>query len=442
MSTERPPRVRGMRDILPEDHELFSFLKKIVRRRARQFHYQRITTPVVEYAALFERGVGEHTDAVEKEMYKFTDRGGREIALRPEGTAGVMRAYLDNGMQQRPQPVKFFYQDPFYRYDRPQAGRYREFWQIGAEVIGSDSPAVDAEGISFAWKIMADAGIKGIQLQLNSIGCQDKKCRPKYLQELGDYLHDKEKYLSEDDKQRLAVNPLRVLDSKNEDTQIVLAKAPKPLDHLCPACQDHWQRLRSYLDAMEIPYEINQTLVRGLDYYSRTVFEFYLPSAGYSIGGGGRYDYLAKMIDNKDVPAFGFALGVDRMMLAMTEQGITVENKFTVHVFLVQLGEVARLTGFKMLDRLHDMGVHAVANFSDSSLRNQLAAADRYGAPYAIILGDMEVKKKQAIIRDMKAGTQEVLPLDEVEKRIGDLIPESVRKKSRVDFYAVTQEAD
>jgi histidyl-tRNA synthetase len=425
------PHVRGMRDFLPEHHNAFSYIKKIIRRRCRQFHFQRITTPTVEYAELFERSSGVDTDIVSKELYRFQDKKGRNIALKPEGTAGVVRAYIEHNMETLPKPVKLFYTEPHYRYDRPQRGRYRQFWQAGFESIGAESSAADAEVINLAYKLFCDIGFSDIRIELNSIGCQ--KCRPKYLSLLHDYYYDKDRYLCDPCSERKEKSPLHLLDCKEEDCKILADKAPQALDHLCKNCESHFELLKKYLKALEIPYVINTQLVRGLDYYNRTVVEFCYGEDSNSLAGGGRYDYLVKELGGPDVAAFGIAFGIDRIIELMEDENIAIENRFQVDIYLVQLGEEARIEGFRIMNQLHDSGVHATANFSDGSLKSQLKSAERLGAGYTIIIGDMEIKEKKAIIRDMNKGSQETIPLGDIMKYIHKIIPEEKRQKSIVD---------
>jgi histidyl-tRNA synthetase len=310
--------LRGMRDILPKDQPYWQKVRRAVEKVASDYNYARIDTPLVEYRKLFERSTGEGTDFVEKEMYKFKTKGGDDVTLRPEGTPGVIRAYIQHGMRTLPKPVKLHYIGPMYRYDRPQEGRYREFYQFGFEAIGEQDPILDAQVIQMAMRIYSLLGFKKISLQINSIGC--KECRPDYNKLLISYLNNRKSSLCMECKKKLKKNPLRILDCKEDKCRQVVSQAPQTIDHLCKDCKKHFTFLLECLDEIEIPYEINSGLVRGLDYYTKTVFEIWSDDDEYgslSLGGGGRYDYLVKNLGGKDTPGVGFAAGIDRVIMSM-----------------------------------------------------------------------------------------------------------------------------
>ena len=335
---------KGVHDILPPDHEYHTFIKKVVRHRARQAGFKRISTPIFEYSELFKRSIGDSSDIVSKEMYTFEDKKGRSLTLKPEGTAGVVRSYIQNGMNQLPQPVLLYYFEPHFRYDRPQKGRYRQFWQFGFEVIGESDPALDAQVIQLANKINEDLGVAHIfRLQLNTIGTPE--ARKKYMQALQDYYVGKERSLCEDCNARLAKNPLRLLDCKQEDCQILAQLAPSMKEYMDKESLDYHAELLGYLKEIGIEHDENPKLVRGLDYYSKTVFEFWDKEDGAqnAIGGGGRYDGLVELLGGQATPAVGYAAGVERLIANMKREKIRVPSKDDLHVFVAQLGVEAKI---------------------------------------------------------------------------------------------------
>lgn len=415
---------RGVHDVLPADHEYHTFIKKIVRHRCRQAGFRRISTPVFEFTSVFTRSIGEGTDIVSKEMYTFEDRKGRSLTLKPESTAGVCRAYIQNGMHVLPQPVELFYFEPHFRYDRPQAGRYRQFWQFGFEIIGEKDPALDAQAIFLAHKIYEDLGIvSSLNLQINNIG--DSESRKTYIEALKDYYYGKERYLSEEDKSRLKINPLRILDSKNEDTIILNQSAPKFKDYLTKESQEFDEELKEYLIELGMSFTENPTLVRGLDYYSQTVFEFWDQKRGAqnAVGGGGRYDGLIELMGGQPTPAIGFAMGIERVIAQMKRDKIRVPHKDNLHVFVAQLGRQAKKKCLPLIAELRERGVKTMGALGKGAIKNQLRLADKFKVPYAIIIGLTEEREGTAIIRDMVKGTQITLPhnkvVEEIIKRIG-----------------------
>jgi len=422
---------KGMHDILPPDHEYHTYLKKIVRHRCRQAGFKRITTPILEYTEVFKRTIGEVTDIVSKEMYTFEDRKGRSLTLKPEGTASICRAYIQHGMQNLPQPVEFFYIEPHFRYERPQAGRYRQFWQFGFEVMGESDPALDAQAILLAYRIYGDLGIGDtLKLQINNIG--DLNSRKIYTEALRDYYFGKERYLSEEDKQRLQKNPLRILDSKHEDTIILNQSAPKFKDFISKESQEFHDEVLEYLTDLGIPYEENETLVRGLDYYNQTVFEFWDGKKGAqnSVGGGGRYDGLMEILGGPATPAIGFAMGLERVIAQMKRNKVRVPSKDDLHVFVAQLGRQAKKTCLPLINELRDRGVKTMGALGKGAIKNQLKIADRFKVPYCVLIGLTEVREGTAIIRNMIKGSQKTVKMSEVVEEMVKAIG-----KNNLDFY-------
>jgi histidyl-tRNA synthetase len=406
---------RGTRDILPDMQAYFDYIERAFESVVRSAGFSKITTPVFEDTELFVRGVGQGTDIVEKEMYTFKDKSDNSLTLRPEGTAPIVRAYLQNGMQSLPQPVKLYYFEPMYRYDRPQAGRYREFWQFGFEMIGDKSAIADAVVITTAYRIYDKLGMgEALSMQINSIGCSD--CRPKYLKELTKYFKDNEKELCADCKKRLNSNPLRLLDCKEKKCQLLAEDAPQIVNSLCTPCHDHFREVLEYLDEISIVYEINPKLVRGLDYYTRTVFEIWNNKGGSqnSLGGGGRYDKLIGILGGQDTPALGFAGGVDRTAEQIIEIKEITEIGERRDVFVAQIGDEARKKCFCLMNDLWNSGVDAEGCLDKGAISDQLKAADKIGAKYTLIMGQKEAYDGTVIIKEMLSGTQEVVSMDKV----------------------------
>jgi histidyl-tRNA synthetase len=401
---------RGTVDILPREQAYWRFVELKAAEACRLYGYERIDTPVFEDAGLFNRSVGEGTDIIDKEMYLFKDRGGNELALKPEGTASVCRAYVEHGMQNLPQPVKLYYLMSMFRYDRPQAGRYRQHLQFGCEAIGSDDPALDAEVIDTAWQFYLSMDISQLFLSLNSIGC--KECRPKYLAALKEHYTGASEKLCPDCKTRLIKNPMRLLDCKKDTCQPVADSAPKSVDYLCQPCAEHFSQLKKYLDILNIPFGINHRLVRGLSYYSRTVFEIQPTSGGSqsSLGGGGRYDGLIEEIGGKPTPGVGFAAGIDRIILQLKDQKIVIPQLARPQVFIAYLGDEAKEAAIKAAAALRRLGIGVIESFGERSLKAQLRQANNMGIPRAIIIGEEEVKSGTVILRDMTNASQQTVP--------------------------------
>lgn len=385
---------------------------------ARLYGYRRIATPMFEETGLFIRGVGEGTDIVDKEMYTFEDRGGSRLTLRPEGTAPAARAYLEHGMRMLPQPVKLYYISPNFRYERPQAGRYRQHHQFGAEVFGESDPSLDAEIIDLAWTFYQKLGISDVSLQLNSIGCP--KCRPAYIGRLVAYYRERVAEVCGDCKRRLEVNPLRLLDCKVPTCQPVIEGAPQVVEWLCEECRGHFSSLKGHLAALDIGHSINPRLVRGFDYYTKTVFEFFVQGIGAqnAVGAGGRYDGLIEDLGGPPTPGIGFGIGLERVILTMKEQGIPAEPGPTAEVFVVAAGRGGRERVVGLVNALRRSGLATVSTYADRSLKAQMRAANASGARRVVILGEDEMERGAAVIKDMETGAQEEVALDRVVEHL------------------------
>jgi len=419
---------KGVHDILPADHEYYTFVKKVVRHRLRQAGFRRISTPIFEFTDVFTRSIGAASDIVSKEMYTFKDRKDRSLTLKPESTAGVVRSYIENNMQVLPQPVELYYIEPHFRYDRPQKGRYRQFYQFGYEIIGESDPALDVQSIHLAWKILDDLGIAQIfTLQLNSIGCQ--VCRPQYVTVLKDFYFGKERSLCAECKHRIDKNALRLLDCKEEDCQILAQIAPKLSDYLCQECKQYHNDVKEFLTELKLSYNENPNLVRGLDYYTKTVFEFWdrTDGAQNAIGGGGRYDGLVELMGGPPTPACGFAAGMERIIANMKREKIRVPKKDDLHVFVAQLGKESKKKCLPLIAQLREAGIKTMGALGKGSIKVQMRLADKFKVPYTIILGLTEVREGTAIIRDMQVGTQKTVPFEDTVEEIIKLIGEEKR---------------
>ncbi len=409
---------RGTADVLPVDQPYWDRVWEASARICGLFGYQRIETPVFEDASLFTRGVGEVTDIVQKEMYVFEDRGGQQLALRPEGTAPVCRAYLEHGMHNLPQPVRLWYWCPIFRYDRPQAGRYRQHTQLGCEAIGEADASVDAEVIELLFRLYEELGLQGFTLHMNSIG--DGECRPRYVEALRGYYADKLKQVCNDCEGRHERNPLRLLDCKQERCQPVIAAAPPFVEYLCEACAEQFARLRSDLEGVGIDYVVNPRLVRGLDYYTRAVFEFQPEEEGAqsTVGGGGRYDGLIEQLGGRPTPGTGFATGIERIVLNLKRQEVTVAEPARPQVFVAfQTGE-ARSAAFRLASDLRRDGIAAVVAAGERSLKAQMRHANALGAAYAAIIGKRELADGTATLRRLADGEQETVAMAGVPSRV------------------------
>ncbi len=398
---------RGTQDILPADQPYWRTILQTVERLAQTYGYLRIDTPIFEDTSLFERGVGGGTDIVDKEMYSFEDKGGTPITLRPEFTAGVMRAYIEHGMRTLPQPVKLYSTGPIFRYERPQAGRFRQHHQFNVEAIGEQDPALDLEIMSVAWQLYSELGFGGLSFQLNSTGCP--QCRPAYLQALKAYYRPHESVVCDDCRRRLQRNPLRVLDCKKESCQAIIAGAPHIIDALCEECADHFSRLRHYLDLLGRPYELNHRLVRGLDYYTKTVFEVWAGGIGAqnALCGGGRYDGLVEELGGTPTPGVGFASGLERIVLLMKAQNIEPESLISTPFLLAYQGAEAKDAAVRLVNELRAAGMGAILTFGDRSMKAQLRQANRSGVSYVLIIGPDELAQEQITVRDMAGRDQQ-----------------------------------
>ncbi len=412
---------KGVPDYFPPDSAAFVAVRDGLLAAARRAGYGDIELPIFEDTALFARGVGESTDVVSKEMYTFADRGERSVTLRPEGTAGVMRAVIEHGLDRGPLPVKLCYAGPFFRYERPQAGRYRQLQQVGVEAIGVDDPALDAEVIAVADGGFRSLGLDGFRLEITSLG--DETCRPRYRELLQEFLFTLD--LDEDTRRRAEINPLRVLDDKRPAVREMTADAPLMLDHLSDAAKAHFETVLAHLDALGVPYVVNPRMVRGLDYYTKTTFEFVHDGLGAQsgIGGGGRYDGLMGQLGGQDLSGIGFGLGVDRTLLALAAEGKTVGAANRVDVYGVALGETAKLELAKLAAALRANGIRVDLAYGDRSLKASMRGADRSGAVLALVAGDRDIDAGTVGVKDLGSGEQVDIAIDavaaEVLRRLG-----------------------
>jgi len=410
--------LRGMKDILPGENKYWNFIKERADNFASNYGYEFIETPILEETALFTRAVGGETDIVTKEMFSFVDQGGENICLRPEATASIARAYIQHGMVNLPQPVKFFYFGPMFRYDRPQAGRLRSFHQFGFEAIGDSHPIIDAEIIFLVFNLLEDLGLK-VNVQINSIGCQ--RCREAYKTKLVNYYRDRRSELCEDCKRRLVKNPLRLLDCKEDKCLPLKEEAPQIVDYLCEDCKNHFVRVLEYLDEVNVPYNLNPYLVRGLDYYTKTVFEFFPGESSAvesqrqdALGGGGRYDNLIEFLGGRPAPACGVALGAERIIIKLKENNVAVPPLPSPEIFLAQLGEQARKKIFGLIENLRKNGFRVIHSLSKEGIKKQLEIANKFGVKYTLILGQKEVLDGTIIVRDMEGGAQEIVDFSKI----------------------------
>jgi histidyl-tRNA synthetase len=405
--------VRGVEDIIPPESLKFERVVDGFKRVVELAGFKEVVLPIFEEAKLFTRSVGQTTDIVQKEMYVFEDKGGRVIALRPEGTASAVRAYVEHGVYAKEPFTKWFYVGPMFRFERPQAGRKRQFYQAGAELFGLSSPGSDAELIGVASKVLSHLGVEA-ELELNSIGCRN--CRPKYKEALIDFLSSRRESLCKDCLERFERNPLRVLDCKEEGCRELILGAPRITDYLCQECKEHYRLVKEYLELLGVEYRENPFLVRGLDYYTKTVFEFKSPSLGAqsTVLAGGRYDYLVKELGGPDTPALGFAMGIDRVMLLLSEPPLKREG-----VFIVTRGEEAYREGLKLLSFLRDKGIKAQIDHRQGSFKAQMKAADREMARYAVVIAQDELLGGYFSLKELDTGKQErVESLEELLARL------------------------
>lgn len=408
---------KGTKDILPQESYKWQYVEKLVRKLTALAGYREVRTPIFEHTELFLRGVGDTTDIVQKEMYTFTDKGNRSITLRPEGTAGVVRAFLEGGLPSNAQPTKMYYLSaPVFRYEKPQSGRLREHHQFGVEVFGAPDASIDAEVIGLALTLLGELGLKGLRLNINSIGCE--KCRPQYNELLKQFLREHTEELCDSCKERMDRNPLRALDCKEERCRAVVKNAPLMIDHLCGECSGHFEKLKKYLDAMGIGYAVNPFIVRGLDYYTKTVFEIISDSIGAqgTVCGGGRYDRLMKQVGGPDMPGIGFGMGIERLLLVMENEGISIEKPSLTDIFLCAHGEEAHLRTAQLVRELRAKGIKADMDHCARSMKAQFKYADKLGAKFVGVVGETELADGTLVLKTMQTGEERSIHQDEIEK--------------------------
>lgn len=414
----------GMHDILLEEQKYFQKIYEVCEDIANFYQFQKIETPILEETELFSRGIGFSTDIVGKQMFTLRTKGGDYLTLRPEFTASIVRAYIEHGMFNLPQPVKLWYFGPCFRYEHPQAGRFRQFWQFGFEVLGEESPVIDTQVIQIFYNILREIRLKKLIIEINSIG--DNQCRPYYKKLLVSYFKSREMALCADCRRRLRENPLRILDCKEEKCQRIISQAPQMIDHLCESCHSHFKEVLEFLDEIGLPYHLNPYLVRGLDYYTKTVFEIYEESPeGRALGalaGGGRYDALTKLLGGKDTPGCGGAGGIERIINLMKTRQLRLKKEREPEIFLAQLGNLGKRKSLRLLEDFRKAKIQIAESFGRDSLKAQLARADKLGVKHTLILGQQEALEGTIIVRDMASGKQETIKIEkvvrEMQKRI------------------------
>ena len=414
---------RGTKDITPKDVYKWHYVEKKFREICALYGYEEIRTPIFEHTEVFARSVGDTTDVVQKEMYSFTDRGDRQLSLKPEGTAGVIRSFIENKMYADTQPTKLYYITPCFRYERPQAGRQRQFHQFGIEVLGSDGPSVDAEVISLAVQFFNEMGLKNLSVNINSVGCPT--CREEYNRKLKEYLDKKVDVLCETCLERKDKNPMRVIDCKNPHCKENLQDIPFMIDHLCDDCKDHFEKLQTYLKEMDINYVVDKTIVIGSDYYKKTAFEIISNDIGSqsTVCGGGRYDGLVEMLGGpKGISGIGFGLGVERLLLTLENNNIEIENPKSTDIYIATIGDAAKTKSFKLIKDLRSNHISADNDHLDKSLKAQFKYSDKLNAKYTVVIGDDELANDTATLKNMKTSEQTTIKLselvDELKKRL------------------------
>lgn len=411
MITQRP---KGTQDWYGDNMYKRSLIEALARKLCKVYNIKEIITPVFEHTVLFQRSVGETTDVVQKEMYTFEDKGHRSITLKPEGTAGAIRAYLENNMYADPGPVKMFYVTPAFRYEQPQSGRLRQHHQFGVEFVGSESPLAEVELITLITTFIKEIGLKDAKLHINSIGC--KECRKTYNEALMTYLKAHEDQLCPTCRERMLKNPLRVLDCKVPSCKEIVKDAPRTIEYLDEECKNHFEELKSLLEAMNIPYEIDTGIVRGLDYYTKTVFEF-VNEEGFTLCGGGRYDGLVHEIDEKqDIPSVGFGMGIERIIYFLEKEGVSLTPEEPVELYVGILGEEAKASAYKIVYELRHAGVIVETDYLNRSVKAQMKYANKIGAKHTVIIGSNELAENKVRIKKMDDGTQTEVVLDEITK--------------------------
>ena len=416
MLTKAP---RGTKDITPKDAYKWNYVENKFREICSLFGYEEMRTPVFEHTELFKRSVGDTTDIVQKEMYSFTDKGGRDITLKPEGTAGVVRAFIENKLYADTQPTKLFYITPCFRYERPQAGRQRQFHQFGIEALGSDKPSLDAEVIALAVQFFTEVGLKDLAVSINSVGCPT--CRAEYNARLKEYLDKKSDVLCETCLERKDKNPMRVIDCKNPTCKENLKDIPFMVDHICDDCKDHFEKLQTYLKEMDINFVVDKTIVRGLDYYKKTAFEIISNDIGSqsTVCGGGRYDGLVEQLGGpKGVSGIGFGLGAERLLLTMENNNIEIENPYATDIFIVTIGDEAKTKSFKLLKDLRTNHISAENDHLDRSVKAQFKYSDKINAKFTIVIGDDELANDTATLKNMSTSEQTTIKLSEIVQEL------------------------
>jgi len=413
---------KGTQDVLPNEVYKWHYVESMIKEVCREFGYKELRTPTFEHTELFKRGVGESTDVVQKEMYTFLDKKQRSITLKPEGTASVVRAYVERKLNAGPQPTKVYYITPCFRYERPQAGRMREFHQFGVEAFGAKDATIDAEVISIANRLFEKFGLENIELNINSIGCPT--CRAIYHEKLKAFLDTKIDKLCSTCNDRYTTNPMRILDCKVPACQDELVDAPLMLDYLCDDCLEHFEQVKKYLDNIEVSYVVNPRIVRGLDYYTKTAFEFISKDIGSqgTVCGGGRYDKLVHEIGGSETPGIGFGMGIERLLLTLENSGIQIPNEESTDIFVVTLGEAARMKGFEIVYKLRKLGYSAELDHLARSAKAQFKYSNKIGSKVNITLGDQELEKNIAMVKDMNASDQSEVNLNEIYEKVKEIL--------------------
>ncbi|MGL4571355.1 MAG: histidine--tRNA ligase [Clostridium sp.] len=403
---------KGTKDMLPSDAYKWHYVENIFREMSKNFGIREIRTPMFEHTELFLRGVGETTDIVSKEMYTFKDKGDRSITLKPEGTAPAVRAFIENRLFNEVQPTKLFYITPCFRYEKAQKGRYREFHQYGVEMFGSKEPSIDAEVMALAMSILKKIGLKGLSLNINNLGCPE--CRPKYNEALKKFLEENYEGLCPTCKERFNKNPMRILDCKERSCKQITKNAPTILEYICTDCSDHFEKVKEYLNILGIEYNIDPSIVRGLDYYTKTIFE--ILNSDFTVCGGGRYDKLIEEIGGPETPAIGFGMGIERLIMTIENEGIEIPNEPLVELYLASRGEEGAREAFKLAHALREVGVNAEINHARRSFKAEMKYANKIDAKFSVVLGDDELNTRIARFKRMSDGEQFELSLEDLDK--------------------------
>lgn len=403
---------KGTKDMLPSDAYKWHYVENIFRELSKNFGVREIRTPIFEHTELFLRGVGETTDIVQKEMYTFEDKGSRSITLKPEGTAPAVRAFIENRLFNEAQPTKLFYITPCFRYEKAQKGRYRQFHQFGIEMFGASNPSIDAEVMALAMQVLKKIGLKGLTLNINNLGCPE--CRPKYNEALKKFLQDNYDNLCPTCKTRFEKNPMRILDCKEKSCKEITKNAPIILDYVCEDCSDHFTKVKEYLELLGIEYNVDPGIVRGLDYYTKTIFE--ILNSDFTVCGGGRYDKLIEEIGGPEMPAVGFGMGIERLIMAIEKEGIEIPKDPVVELYLASRGEEGAKEAFKLANALRNIGVSAEINHAGRSFKAEMKYANKIGAKFSVVLGDDELQSRKARFKRMEDGEQFEISLDDLEE--------------------------